>query len=362
MLTSCDFFTQAVVQELRSVTTQDKHTLVATLWPDSCGSHGTFDECAASSILEHIASTLDDVRHYKHDFAANNFDDTFKIIQTLKQRLTVPYGDIVRELAGKFPGAETEAIRRSVELSVRMWLTVNTHTSDIQVGPISAGDIPIDWAQDVSLNELFRRRFGRCVQTHGQKESARLHHAFTGVYLVNTCGMRLRWTDDIAAHLVFDPRRNKLTIYRHKACLNSHLMKQQDCPIPRDVLEEVLDTLDLLFPPFDVATQHLLDKEGQQSLYTLGCRRSNRSLDLGYYQYFGEKLEYLAEAFDSPRTWRQLALDRRNKLEWSAFWVTVMVAILTVISIPCNIIQATYSVKGYYVAVAQGNAAVATER
>jgi hypothetical protein len=60
-------------------------------------------------------------------------------------------------------------------------------------------------------------------------------------------------------------------------------------------------------------------------------------------------------AFDkTPRTWKQLAFDRRNKLEWAAFWVTVMVGTLTIISIPCNIIQATYSVKAYRLALAQG--------
>jgi hypothetical protein len=177
---------------------------------------------------------------------------------------------------------------------------------------------------------------------------------FTATYLVNTCGVRLQWTDDILAHLNFDLKRLTLTVYRHKACILGHLDNLQDCPLPRDVLEEILDTMDLLFPP-DMATKHLLLKEGQQSMYTLGCHRSSRVLDVGHYQYFGEALEYLVEAFDkAPRTWRQLALDRRNKLEWSAFWVTIMVAVLTVVSIPCNIVQATYSVKAYHVALAQG--------
>ena len=108
--------------------------------------------------------------------------------------------------------------------------------------------------------------------------------------------------------------------------------------------------------------ENLLFREGQQSLYTLGTYRGEEDLDWAKYRYFGVKLELLMESFDqTSRTWRQLAFDRRNKLEWSAFWVTVMVALLTVISIPCTIIQAVYSVKAYQLALAQSGINQRTE-
>jgi hypothetical protein len=86
----------------------------------------------------------------------------------------------------------------------------------------------------------------------------------------------------------------------------------------------------------------MLVKCGEQAFYDLGACGRERIQDLSEFEHWREHLEALAEVFHSPpRKWRQLTFDRRNKLEWSAFWVTVMVALLTIISIPCSIIQAT---------------------
>jgi hypothetical protein len=360
MQTSSNLFDKAAVRRLQSLGDPERLDFVRKFWPEKTINLSTFDAFSCRAIIKHIVQELEKVRHHRDLFAAHDFDAIFSIIRTLQGSISKPYDELVRELLIDFPRASSDAVRRSVELTLRIWLTINTHTADISVGPIAAGDAPIDWPGDISLEQLLQSSFGRRVQLPLRKGAITIEPAFTATYLVNTCGVRLHWTDDILAHLRFDLKRLVLTVYRHKACLLSHLDSPRGCPISKEILEEVLDTMDLLFPPWEVATKHLLMKEGQQSLYTLGCRRGNRVLDVAHYQYFGEALEHLIESFEKvPRTWRQLALDRRNKLEWSAFWITVMVAILTVVSIPCNIIQATYSVKAYHVALAQGGNATA---
>jgi hypothetical protein len=363
MQTSSDLFDKTVVRRLQTLKNPERHELVRRFWPETSTSLSTFDGFSCKAIVEHIAQELDKIRYHRDLFAAHNLDAIFSIIETLRESVSKRYDNVVHELLAEFPGSSPDAVRRSIELTLRIWLTINTHTADIFVGPLSAGDAPIDWADDISLEQLLRGCFGRRVLLPLQKGATAFDPAFTATYLVNTCGVRLQWTDDILTHLSFDLKRLVLTVYRHKACLLSHLDSPRGCPISKEILEETLDTMDLLFPPWDVATKHLLMKEGQQSLYSLGCRRGNRVLDVAHYQYFGEALEHLIESFDkAPRTWRQLALDRRNKLEWSAFWITVMVAVLTVVSIPCNIIQATYSVKAYRVALAQGGDAITNSR
>jgi hypothetical protein len=360
MQTSSNLFDKAVVRRLQTLNGPERHELVRNFWPGKTNSLSAFDEFSCRSIVEHIAKELDKVRHHQDLFAAHDFDSVISIIRTLQKNSSKRYDEVVRELLAEFPNTSVEAVRRSVELTVRIWLTANTHTADIFVGPISAGDAPIDWPGDRSLEQLLQSCFGHRVQLPPQKVAATIDPAFTATYLVSTCGVRLQWTDDILTHLNFDLKRLVLTVYRHKACLLAHLDHPQGCSISKEILEEILDTMDLLFPPSEMATKHLLMKEGQQSLYTLGCRRGNRVLDIAHYQYFGEALEHLVESFDKvPRTWRQLAFDRRNKLEWSAFWITVLVGILTLVSIPCNIIQATYSVKAYHIALAQGGDATA---
>ena len=69
-----------------------------------------------------------------------------------------------------------------------------------------------------------------------------------------------RLADSISDHLQFDSRRQTLTVYRHKICLSNHLDSIDRCPIPKGVLGEILDTLNLLFPFGDLATKQLLIK------------------------------------------------------------------------------------------------------
>ncbi|KAH7079719.1 hypothetical protein FB567DRAFT_127771 [Paraphoma chrysanthemicola] len=360
MLTSSPFFESDTLLQLRTLKGSQRRDFVRKIWPDVGLHHNAFDEASCEAIIEHIVSELDRVRHHGRLFAAHNFEETFSIIQHLRENRSMTCRDVARTLTPQFPNATPEAIRRSIELSVRVWLTVNIHSTAIAVGSIAAGETSHNWAEDRSLDELLSDKF--IGHSHGQQQIQRatFDPVLTAAYLVRVCGMKLRWTDDIGSHLAFDPRRLVLSIYRHKACLVSHLNKQQDCPLPVKVLEETLDTLDLLFPPWEASARQLLKDEGQQSLFTLGCRRNKRILDLTHYQCFGEALDQVMDAFDkNPRTWKQLALDRRNKLEWAAFWVTAMVAMLTLVSIPCNIIQATYSVKAYNLAVAQGRIGLA---
>ena len=362
MLTSSNLFDRAAVQQIRAMEGPQRSQLVRKFWPETSIRRHAFDEYSCAAILDHIATELEQVRRHGQHYAAQDFDSTFVIIQLIRNNISARYEDIVSLVLGSFSTASPDAIHHSIELSVRIWLTIDIRTQNFIDRPIFPGDVPMDWAKGVSLEELLLNQFGRRARLKHDRASSKLDSAFTASFLVNTCGLKLRWSDDIANHLSFDPKIFVLTVYRHKACLSSHLHNHQGCPIPVGVLEEMLDTMDLLFPPLDLATQHLLQKEGQPSLYTLGCHRSVRILDIAHYKYFGHALEELMDAFDkTPQTWKQLAFDRRNKLEWSAFWVTIMVALLTVISIPCNIIQATYSVKAYHVALAQGNNAVRAE-
>jgi hypothetical protein len=164
----------------------------------------------------------------------------------------------------------------------------------------------------------------------------------------------LYWTDHLTDHLRLDPKRQVLMVYKHKICLLNHLKSRSGCPIPQRVLEEAIDTLNLLFPFGDPQTKQLLSKEKQREFYGLGGCGRERQLDLSRYGYWREELDDLVESFQRPpRTWRQLAIDQRDFKEWATFWIAVMVAILTFVSIPCNVIQATYSVKAYNAAVAR---------
>jgi hypothetical protein len=308
-------------------------------------------------FMEYVADELERVRRHRKGFAVQDFKGTFAIMKELSANVSRTYQDTLTELSKRYPNARPEHVRRSIELTLRLWLKLDIHSADIRLGADSPDRCPVDWSLSITLDQLLKEQFEDSMVTQPHGKSLRFDQRFTAAYLVKTCGIQFQWSDDIATHLDFELDDLVLTVYRHKASLISHLSGPQGSPIPMKLLEEVLSTMNLLFPFGNHATKSLLFKEGQPSLWTLGTHKPYVDLDLARYGHYGGKLEKLMETFDkSARTWKQLALDRRNKMEWSAFWVTVMVALLTIISIPSNIIQATYSVKAYQATVSQGKA------
>lgn len=190
----------------------------------------------------------------------------------------------------------------------------------------------------------------------GEKRGKLVDMKFSAAYLVRVCGMSIQWTDCLSDHLATDSQGKVLTIYKHKIFLPNHLKSNEPYPILRSVLEEALDTLNLLFPFGDAATRQLLAREKQLGFYGLGGCKRDRDLNIQRYRHWREELDSLVDSFNRPpRTWKQLVTDRRNPKDYITFWLTVMVALMTVVRIPGNIISAMFAVKAYQVQLAQGS-------
>jgi len=224
------------------------------------------------------------------------------------------------------------------------------------VGSIFRHEDNFAWPAEISLNGLIQNQFPRTPLGGDTKVLSRIDPAFTAAYLVNICRIKLHWTNNLSNHLEFDRKRWILSVYQHKICLLNHIKAEEDTLIPKDILEEALDTLILLFPFGDSSIKRLLARNGQSVFYGLGNCNRNRSLNLARYEYWNEEVQDLIDAFNEPpRSWKQLITDRRNMMDWAAFWIAVMVGVLTLVSIPCNIVQAVYSVKSYHLTTMQAN-------
>ncbi|KAF1993485.1 hypothetical protein P154DRAFT_450111 [Amniculicola lignicola CBS 123094] len=343
------------VVDLAGLNREEKFRFVQTLWSDSGLSYASFDCSTYISYFRYIKESTEETRHHRRLFDKEILGSFLGLIQILKNTTSQPLSQTIDEVSRQYLNAEEDSIWRSLELCTRLWLTVHVNTPAISVGPISRYELPLEWPKDMSLIDLMESRW-RQGAGQGSKATAKVDVRFTAAYLVNICGMNLNWTDSLTDHLRRDPQRRTLTIYRHKICLVNHLRSKSACPIPKGVLSETLDTLNLLFPFGDAATKQLLAGEGELAFYRLGNCGREPNLNLGHYIHWREELDDLAEIFQSPpRTWKQLATDRRNLMEWAAFWVAVMVAFLTLVSIPCNLIQTTYSVKAYHATLAQAS-------
>lgn len=327
----------------------EQYSLVDKIWPGLTTSSKGFDEGLFSVFLSYLQDADSQIRQFHHKLAFGTLGHTLDLVGVLRDSRSRPLQEI-------FQNIDDNAMRRSYELAVRVWLGINVNSSAIAVGPIAPDERPHEWPMNTSLEAVIKKNIFRECSGNVTKEYVKVEGAFTAAYLVKVCGMKLSWTDHLTDHLRVDAKGQLLTVYRHKICLWNHLQSAEFCPIPATVLEEALDTLNLLFPFNDPSTKQLLKDEGQLAFYGLGFCGRDRELDLSKYKYWNEELEALYDTFRRPpQTWRQLAFDRRNMMEWSAFWIMILVAVLTLVSIPCSIVQTVYTVKSYRATLAQRN-------
>jgi hypothetical protein len=129
--------------------------------------------------------------------------------------------------------------------------------------------------------------------------------------------------------------------------------KKADQPIspiiPRNVVEETIKSLNLLFPMDDPATEILLHRRGQtfHRDVPFATRRTLNVLDFDVWR--DKLLELHEEVFLSPpASWAQLRKDRRNPQQFWTFWIALFILALTIVSTFASVLQTVYSVLAYY--------------
>ncbi|KAK3346457.1 hypothetical protein B0T25DRAFT_437752, partial [Lasiosphaeria hispida] len=132
-----------------------------------------------------------------------------------------------------------------------------------------------------------------------------------------------------------------ITVYEHKICLWNHLRFKDDTALSTAVLEEAIDTLNLLFPFRDASTEALL-KRDYRPFYGLGYFGRRKTLDISDYPYWRKRIEELEQILDGPPSGlQQLALDRNRSN------VATAVAVLAVAGLVAGVLSTVYSKKQY---------------
>ena len=105
--------------------------------------------------------------------------------------------------------------------------------------------------------------------------------------------------------------------------------------IPTEVLQETIDSLDLLFPRWNSDTVKLLEKHNQV-FHDLGPikSKSSRTSKLLAFDHWRARLQELHdEIFLSPPvSWAQLWRDRRSPQQFWTFWIALLILVLTLAS------------------------------
>ncbi|KAH8889239.1 hypothetical protein GQ53DRAFT_723424 [Thozetella sp. PMI_491] len=336
------------------------YAFVSAIWPSLPPEDFTAMQKQYSQLIQHFDHEMETVRGNSDFFAIHGQTNTLELMQKLNSTDQLTRAQALDQARGVCPGEKAvEKLLRSIDLAVRLWLTIDVSSLDLRRQGL------VIWTSEATLDGAIESYFtnmeNSSLPRKRQFTADDIPPTLTAELLVNNYGYTVSWTSNLADHLSIDWKHKIITIYEHKICLYNHLRFQDNCGISHSVLEDALDTLNLLFPFQDDATKRFLVKH-KKPFYGLGFCGRPRKLDLSEYQHWQGRvsdLVYLASG--PPVGLQQLRLDkdRRNLLSFATFWIATGVGVLTLVSIAFGIAATVYGVMQYNLALKQYQLSVA---
>lgn len=228
--------------------------------------------------------------------AAQTHGQLLSIIKVLSDNRTLDLSGAIHKVKeiSDLSNAEDEWIQRSIDLALRVWLTINIRERELED---QTPHTPcLQWkANNTSLSEFVRNLFqdsSTCAPADSE-----LGSRFTVVNMVYSNGLQVEWTECLADHLSVNLAHRKVRIYYLKQCLFDHMkgsgkILNANGPIlPAALLKETIWTLNLLFSPDDQQTRNfLMEQKIPRSLYKEEPSEGKRHLDLNDYTYWRQRL------------------------------------------------------------------------
>lgn len=117
------------------------------------------------------------------------------------------------------------ALNWAIAVTLRLCLLVNIPDEGNRN---AVGHSPIvEWKEEEKLDEFLKSLFPAPEWVPTPEESR--HDAnFTAAFMVDVCGLKIRWTDSLQEHLRFNHRRRKLAVFSHKKYMQALLKSPQD--------------------------------------------------------------------------------------------------------------------------------------
>jgi hypothetical protein len=157
--------------------------------------------------------------------AAQTHEDILIIKRELAANIHLTRPEIRHRLASKFQGAEKLNINRSIDLTLRLWLTLNVREPAYK---LQTPQTPVlQWDDSTTLSSFIASQFPK-ARWHLDVRACRLDPYFTAVNMVRICGLKIEWTDSLEDHLRLDRRQKVLRMYPHKCCLQGYLESSRD--------------------------------------------------------------------------------------------------------------------------------------
>lgn len=333
----------------------NSHQILSAIWPTL-----TQDEVQRPQyvvLLEYVDSEIESISKFPAHYAISTRESLSALINSVRS-LDKPGGAQVLEIARSQAQARrvsTDMLQRSVDVALRLWLTINVSTLNSQ----QHGLLP--WKLDQTLDDVIQSYFNKKDLGEENKREADqnilIPPGLTAESLATNHEYTISWTHNLAEHLTIDRHARVVTIYQHKICLHNHFrFADQIRPvIPKEILAEAIDTLNLLFPFMEDGTKRFLAKH-KKPFYTLGLCGRPRKLDIIDYPYWGDRIKEIVEVSREPPVGtQQLKMDKEKKnfLSFATFWIAAVIGLLTVVSIGFGVAATVYAVLAYRLTLLQ---------
>ena len=151
--------------------------------------------------------------------------DLFHIVDILRLSADCQRPVIRQRISLPYPVADDEALNRSINLAIRLWLMINVQEPEF--GNLRHEATFAQWNDESTLREFLHALFphSRWPIT---AQSSRLGPHFTAAFMQRVCGLTIEWTTSLHDHLRLDRRRKAVRIFSYKSYLQALLDSQRD--------------------------------------------------------------------------------------------------------------------------------------
>lgn len=155
--------------------------------------------------------------------AAQTHAELQETVRILSNHRHSNFSTVQTAIKANFPKCQdSEAIKNTIDLGLRVWLTLNVRNPSIY--SIAQKTPSLRWedgTSGVALVNFVGRQFPSASQLVSPPDN-KINVGFTAYKLVHTCGVTIEWTSCLADHLHFDFERRCLRIYHYRVCLSDH--------------------------------------------------------------------------------------------------------------------------------------------
>lgn len=305
-------------------------------------------------LLDRVGKEVDSIRENLDIFALRIPEDIFDVVQRLVESET-----LTRDLAFEAVQKETSSspytedrILRTLRSAIYLWLTIGLDPQIRQTGR------PLTWDSGHTLTDKMTSHFNNDVSGIEPPElvERQLQEDLSAASLCDHYGFSIYWTHNLSEHLTIDWKHKILTVYEDKIVAYNHVRAgTASLPVPDQLFEETIDTLNLLFPFQNKPTKKLLEKH-DVAFYGLGLCGRPRKLLLNDYHYWRGRIADIHQVFLGPSIGiQQLLLDEEGKnfIPTFTFWVAVAAGVVALLGMGLAIASLVYSIKQYELGLKQ---------